>query len=762
MAPLSNENTPPKDPLSTPAVKNSYLKVGRMPRSRGFRMLVITGFVLVAAFILPKDYAPRYSYDQGKTWVSPSLEAEYDFAIYKPEAQVEEERRKVMQQTPPVFVKDSSAAQRSIFGIKEALDGYFGRLGQYARIRNTDPATAAMAKDSLMRWGNSDPDLLLGVHPESESWKRELMEKAMVFRERAHSAGYMDTVKSRFLQDLIYVQEGRSVLQQRELILADKDLPVFFGQMYPEMSTEDQSMFRSVVFPALVPNLRYDAAASKEELNRALALISPVHDRISKGEIIISKGERVTPMHDQVIKSYQRTHQERFGHPPFLVTFAGQLVVVSFLAALLVLFMRNNRPRIYFNDRKLMLVLLVFLTMAAVVVLVLKLTLFTRELAGLNYIFLVPACMLPIILSAFFDARFAFFANIVMAVFAGAIVPNGFEYLFVQLCGGTAAVYSLTKLRNRADFFISLSIILATYVVTFIGFNFYTRGGFSQIAYGNLALFGLNVMLTLITYPLIYIFEKIFGLTSDLTFVELLDTNHPLLKELSVRAPGTFQHSLQVANITEAVLNRIGGNSLQAKVGALFHDVGKMKNPLFFIENLADHPSPHDDVNYSESAEIIIKHVHDGVRLAQEHNLPAEVIDYIRTHHGTTRVEFFYRMQVEAHPDEEVDPVGFTYPGPLPFTREMAVLMIADSIEAASRAMKDRSPEKLLALVENVVDSKVRQRQFGKAFLTFKDLEDAKMVIYGMLVSIYHGRIEYPEAPSPVMIPLAEEERDSD
>jgi cyclic-di-AMP phosphodiesterase PgpH len=524
----------------------------------------------------------------------------------------------------------------------------------------------------------------------------------------------------------------------------------------------DVSLFRAIVFKAVLPNLHFDRAATIAEQTRVKGLISPVYDRIKAGQVIISRGARVTPLDDQRIKSYVRATEERFGRPSFLVTFAGQLVVVSFLAILLVLFMRNNRPRIFFNDRKLMLVMLVFLTMSAIVVLVLKLTLFTREIAGLNYIFLVPACMLPIILSAFFDSRFAFFGNIVIAVFGGAIVPNGFEYFFIQLCGGTAAVYSLTRLRNRADFFISLSIILMTYMVTYIGYNFYARGSLTQIQYSNLALFGLNVILTLITYPLIYVFEKIFGLTSDLTFVELLDTNHPLLKELSVRAPGTFQHSLQVANITEAVLNRIGGNSLQAKVGALFHDIGKMLHPFYFIENLADHANPHDNINYSESAEVIIRHVSDGVALAHEYNLPAEVIDYIRTHHGTTRVEFFYRMQVESHPDDDVNPAAFSYPGPLPYTREMAVLMISDSIEAASRAMKDKSPDKLHALVENVVDSKVRQRQFAKAYLTFKDLEDAKQVIYNMLVSIYHGRIEYPDAPKEPETIQAEDARDSD
>lgn len=748
--------------FSAAGVRRILNSVGIQPRSNKLRLIVVTGFILFAALILPKDYVPRYSYEVGRSWVAPSLVAEFDYAIYKPDEQVADEQRKALQQSPPVFVRDSAAARLSIYAVRDVIDRYAQSLRAYERLRTGDAARASLLRDSLLQIGKADPDALLAEQPRLDEWQRQFQELALNFRERVHAAGYVDTLKQHFNQDLIYIAAAPNHLEQKELVLEEGDLATFFQPFAGSLSALEQSLFRAIVFQALEPNLHFDLPTTQVEQERVKGLISPVYDKVKAGQVIIAKGERVTQVDDQRIKSYLRATEDRFGRPAFLVTFAGQLVVVSFLAILLVLFMRNNRPRIFFNDRKLMLVMLVFLTMAAVVVLVLKLTLFTREVAGLNYIFLVPACMLPIILSAFFDARFAFFGNIVIAVFGGAIVPNGFEYFFIQLCGGTAAVYSLTRLRNRADFFISLSIILMTYMVTYIGYNFYARGSLTQIQYSNLALFGLNVILTLITYPLIYVFEKIFGLTSDLTFVELLDTNHPLLKELAVRAPGTFQHSLQVANITEAVLNRIGGNSLQAKVGALFHDVGKMLHPFYFIENLADHANPHDQINYSESAEVIIRHVSDGVQLAHEHNLPAEVIDYIRTHHGTTRVEFFYRMQVESHPDDEVDPAAFSYPGPLPYTREMAVLMISDSIEAASRAMKDKSPEKLHALVENVVDSKVRQRQFAKAYLTFKDLEDAKQVIYNMLVSIYHGRIEYPEVPATMEISRAEDARDSD
>lgn len=700
-------------------------------------------FILATGIILPKDFVPEFNYELGKPWVAPALESDLDFAIYKPADQYDEERRMAKENVPPVFLLDSTVASEAWITAASAIERCFTDLITYVQLAESRERLEIRRR--IQSKYDIDPELALADHPDLPTWKVSFANKVDAFIKEVYSAGLTDTSKSAFQTDLIYVRKSETRLVQKSLALATNELPEFVNASRLPLASSERRILKALIFPLLRPNLRYDAKATESEQLRAVERVSAVADMVAKGETIINKGERVNETHDRKITSYLQARAERFGRTPYFVTLSGQLVMVSILTMLLVLFIRYNRPRLFFSPRKFSLVLLVFLTMIAVFTLVLKLTVFTQEIAGLNYIYLAPACMVTIILSAFFDSRFAFFGNLMMATFAGAIIPNGFEYFFIQLSAGTAAVYSINRLRNRADFFISLSLIFLTYVASYLGYKFYTRGSFANIEYINLLLFGLNVMLTFITYPIIYVFERMFGITSDLTYIELLDTNHPLLKELSVRAPGTFQHSIQVANLTEAVLNKIGGNSLQAKVGALFHDVGKMLNPLFFVENLGDHQNPHAAVSYHESAEIIIRHVADGVRLAQEHNLPTEVIDFIKTHHGTTRAEYFYRKYVEEHPDEEVNAHEFQYPGPLPFTREMAVLMIADSIEAAARAQKDHSPEKLLMLVESIVESKVRQRQFDKANLTFKDIEDAKQVIFSMLSSIYHERIEYPE-----------------
>ena len=708
-------------------------------------------FFLSVAFILPKDFVPEYSYDVGKLWMAPSLRAEFAFSIPKGETELEAELQQARESVPPVFSELAGESERSKEKAGEEVAIFVDLLKEYGELTGVYPDSAAKLKQSMFLDGYGiDPDAFILEQFSIESWASSFSAKLDRFIDEVYKAGLADTAMSSLSSQTIYVRTSETRMHQTELVLEVRKLRDFAEDLENKLglNPSDQQVLSLIVFPVLSPNLRYSETLTEDERRRAVGLVSNVKEKIKKNDILIGEEERVTEDLALVLRSYTRERQERFGSNPYWITLLSQMGLSAMVTLLLILFLRVNRRRLYASPRKLALILSLFLIMVGVGVLVLKLTGFATELSGLNYAYLAPMCMVPIILSTFFDARFAFFGNLVVSLFIGSVLPNGFEYVFVQFFGGAAAVYSILRLRNRADFFISLSLILLAYVVSYLVYNFYTKGTFLTIEYGNLVLFFLNVLLTLITYPLIYIFERAFGLTSDLTFVELLDTNHPLLKELSIRAPGTFQHSLQVANIAEAVINKIGGNSLQVKVGALFHDIGKMEKPEYFIENLGDGVSPHNEISYVESAEIIIGHVTAGVKLAHEYSLPAEVIDFIKTHHGTTRTEYFYRKHLEKHPDEAVDIESFTYPGPLPFSREMSVLMIADSCEAASRSLKEKSHESLRKLVEGIVRSKVEQNQFVRSALTFRDLEDCKQVVFNMLESIYHGRIEYPDTPT--------------
>lgn len=725
-------------------------RISRWPRKSSRRWGYLGIFVLLIAFILPKDFIPEYSYELGKIWVAPALEAEFDFTIPRPASELSQLRRQARESVAPVFVQDADAAQQALENINVRLDSLVDRLDYYAFLPADSVRMRREAEKKFNKEYNLDPAGFLGEIGgigQVDRWRRKMEDNAGKFVEQVYATGLMDTSRALLNSKIILIRTSETEMVQTDLVLERRQLMNFLRKDFDgdPLSGSERRIFREQLFPVLPPNLRFSPRFSEQERQLAENLVSPVVGKVRKGEQIVAEGETVRESTNRKLNAYLKARRDRFGSRPYGVTYAGQLQLTMIFTFLLVLFLRANRPRIWRNERKMLLTLTLITIMVLMLVLVLRLTTFTQELAGLNYIYLAPVCMMPIILSIFFDARFAFFGNLLIALFAGSIVPNGFEYVFVQLCGGTAAVYSITRMRNRADFFVSLSLILITYVIAYISYNFYIKGSFSAIPYGNLVLFFLNVLLTLITYPLIYLFERIFGLNSDFTFIELLDTNHPLLADLAVRAPGTFQHSLQVANIAEAVINKIGGNSLQVKVGAYFHDIGKMSNPSYFIENQGESESPHEKIGPEESAAIIIGHVTEGVRLAQEYNLPTEVIDFIKTHHGTTSTAYFLNEFKKQNPNAEVDEGAFTYPGPLPFTKEMSVLMMADSVEAASRSLKDPHPDKLRSLVHKIIDGKMNLNQFSRSELTFRDLENAKEVIYKMLVSIYHGRIEYPE-----------------
>jgi cyclic-di-AMP phosphodiesterase PgpH len=336
--------------------------------------------------------------------------------------------------------------------------------------------------------------------------------------------------------------------------------------------------------------------------------------------------------------------------------------------------------------------------------------------------------------------------HLVTIFITGFLVPNSFEFVFLQLIAGIIAIISVVNLQKRSQFAKSVLFIFLTYVAIYTGMNLMQEGNFSTMQPGMFIMFGGSAMLTLLAYPLIYIFEKIFGFTTDLTLLELSDTNNKLLRQLAEKAPGTFQHSMQVAAIAEELTREIGGNPLLVRTGALYHDIGKMNNPLYFIENQITGVNPHDELSYEESARIIISHVIEGVEMARKHNLPEILIDFIRTHHGTRRTGYFYIMQKNENPDIEVNEESFTYHGPIPFSRETAVVMMADSVEAASRSIKKPNQQKLDELVENIITRQVEDNQFDNSPITMRDITRIKRILKKKLMNIYHVRIEYPVA----------------
>jgi len=354
--------------------------------------------------------------------------------------------------------------------------------------------------------------------------------------------------------------------------------------------------------------------------------------------------------------------------------------------------------------------------------------------------------MVPVIIRAFFDTRASLYVHLITISLIVFLASNSFIFVFSQFIAGIVAVLSLVSLQKRSQFFITAGMIFLMYSATYIGLELITQGNLESLNYNYFIYFGASALLTLLALPLILVFEKLFSLVTDFTLIELAGTNSPLLRELSAKAPGTFQHSLMVASFAEEVLYIIGGHSLLAWTGALYHDIGKMENPGYFIENQYGIKNPHDILSHAQSAEIIIDHVSKGVQIARKKKLPKQIIDFIMTHHGTRKVEYFYRLEINTNPDQAIDKMKFSYPGPIPFTREQAIVMIVDSVEAASRSIKVPTQENLTSLVDSILDHLIAENQFNDSNITFKEVTLIREIIKRKLLNVYHGRIEYPNS----------------
>jgi putative nucleotidyltransferase with HDIG domain len=360
-----------------------------------------------------------------------------------------------------------------------------------------------------------------------------------------------------------------------------------------------------------------------------------------------------------------------------------------------------------------------------------------------TYLYALPICIFPLITKAFFDPRLGLFVHVLSVLLIGFIAPNSFEYVVLQILAGIVTILSASQLYKRANLFISVFQITFVYILGYFSFYIIRNGSLTDINYTFFGLFFINGLLTLFVQPLIYFYEKVFNLVSDVSLLELSDTNSGVFKELSDKAPGTFHHSLQVANLAEAAASAINADVLLTRVGALYHDIGKVNKPTFFSENQRGSVSPHDDLSPKESARIIIDHVIDGIELAKKNNLPDRVIDFIRTHHGTSKVYYFYKKEQEL--SKELDLNDFTYKGPKPFSKETAIVMMADGIEAASKSLKEPSYESLASFVTKIIDQQMEDKQFINANITLAEIETVKKVLLNKLVNIYHLRIEYPE-----------------
>ena len=666
-----------------------------------FRLFLFVLTLVFILFLFPRQTKFKYEFTKGKPWLHESIIAPFDFSILKSNNELSKEREIVASQHLLIY-----NYSETIFEIKaEDFTNDFETkwVSKYGKL-------ASSQKNKLVNFGYN--------------YLKDIYSKGIIQLRKSYD-----------------IQEFSQVLLKSESLAQRRDISDFYtvnsaANKIQQLSGTEYKFLVPLLLAAVEQNILFDKLATDELLSSELSNISTTKGLVVSGQVIINKGELVDAQKYQVLLSLKQKYEGAvWEKSSYLLVLFGQFILVGISLLMLWLFLRQYRNRILENTTKMSLILSLVVIMVLISTIVLSL--------AVDWIYCIPFCILPIVLKAFFDNRVALFVHLITILIIGFIMPNGFEFVFLQLIAGIISILTVIKMYKRAQLFMSVIKVMGVYLLLYIALSITHDASFSGIQGVKLLQFTISGALTIFAYPIVFLFEKIFSLVSDVSLLELTDTNSPLIRRLSDEAPGTFQHSLQVANLAEMGALEVGANALLIRAGAIYHDIGKLKNPSYFIENQSSNFNPHDDIEFDKSASIIINHVFDGIEIAKENKLPDELIDFIRTHHGTTTVEYFYKQYITNFPDEELDRKDFTYPGPKPFSKETAILMMADSAEAAARSIKNPTAENIDNLVESVINKQLNEDQFSDADITLKEITKLKNLFKKKLVNIHHQRIEY-------------------
>ncbi len=668
-------------------------------------LFLISIFLIVQFF--PRQTRFGYDYTQGRPWLHDDLIAPFDFAVLKTNEELQKEQQEILKDFKPFFRRHADVAEeremRFVQEFDQAWQQSYGE--QQGDLREKNLEMGFQLLDSVFRRGIISWEGAPG-EPEPDNEIRLI--------------------------------EGRTATLHR---VADfftmRDAFLWIASQLQDQSGYDTGLLLPLIENAMAPNIVFDSQYTQMSREAELERIPLSRGMVQQGEKIISRGELITAEKYRLLESFRAEYQKQAGQSTVeVLLYVGQFLLVSISFVVLALFLFFFRRDVFFDNRRLVLILLSVFLMVMITSLVVR--------HNVDLLFLVPVCIVPVLIRAFFDNHLALYVHIITIIIIGFLVPRSFEFVFLQFIAGIVAIFSMVGLRRRSQLFFTVMLIFLTYSAVFFGLSLAHTGTLEAIEWINFAWFAGAAMLTLFAYPLIFMFERLFALPTDFSLLELADTNNTLLRELNLNAPGTFQHSLQVANLAEEAIIQIGGNSLLTRTGALYHDIGKMNNSMFFTENQVTGFNPHDDIPREESARIIINHVIEGIEMARKKNIPEYIIDFIRTHHGTTTARYFYSMHKKENPGEEIDIKAFSYPGPRPFSKETAVVMMADSVEAASRSLRKPNEENISELVDKIIDTQIQENQFDNANITFKDISSIKKIFKRRLMNIYHVRIAYP------------------
>ena len=661
--------------------------------------------VIFVTLSLPKQARFRFEYEKGKTWMQKDLYSPHSFSIQKTNEEINNDKDDILKSIFPIYQNDIQVVESAIAAFSLEFETQWKNSG-----------IPGNSKEIYFDAGNSILNYI---------YDRGLMNPVKKFQRNGPNYNFN-----------LVLNNVSTPVNTADVFLVTDSVRLIKQKLKTYSAIENKEWLIQLIANHLKANYVYDEGLTDKLEENALNSLSTTRGMVQKGELIITKGTMVNSVIYQKLESLRAAYEEDakvIGNRNLILL--GQFLLSGLIIALLIVFLFLFRKDIYADNRQLALILLVI----------------TGMLVGLSWavrinipsVYYIPFCIVPIIIRILFDTRLALNIHLLVVLIAGFFVPNSFEFAFLQISAGMVAIYSIKNLIKREQFLISALLILLNYFIAFTGISLIRDGSLTDIEWLNFVPFILSVLFSLLAYPLIYAFERVFGITSDVTLMELTNTNSKLLRELALKAPGTFHHSLQVANLAEAAIFKIGGNTLLVRAGALYHDIGKTVNTQYFIENQNRGSNPHDTISYEQSAQIIIQHVHKGVEIAKNNNIPEMIIDFIRTHHGNTRVDYFYQSFLKNFPEKFVDENIFRYPGPIPFSKETAVLMLADSVEAASRSLKDPDAISISDLVERIIDYKLDQGQLTNSNITLKDIDTIKLIFKTMLMGIYHVRIDY-------------------
>ena len=666
-----------------------------------YKSLIFIATVSVIVYFLPNEGKFNYQFDINKPWKYGLLQASFDFPIYKNDIQVQKEQDSILADYQPYFQIDKEAEKNVLSKLREDYNKTLRHsLPGTDYVRYIERTLKALYEDGIIA-GNDlkrmEEDSIIAIR---------LVDK--------------NVATSRFIDQLYTVKEAYEYL-------LNADTTHYKKKILQQCNLNDY----------ITPNLVYDEEKSEAAHKDLLSNISWANGFVLNGQKIIDRGEIVDEQTYNILESLRKEWEKRSDSvQEKRLTLAGQILYVGIFLFCFMAYLELFRADYY--ERKGTLTLL----FALIVFFPVLSSIMVEQ--NLSSIYVVPFAMIPIIVRVFLDSRTAFMAHVTIILLCSITLRFPHEFILLQVVAGMVAIYSLRELSQRSQLLRTALVVFISYALLYFAFELIHEDDLTKLNTRMYIYFMINGILLLFAYPLLFLLEKIFGFTSDVTLVELSNINNSLLREMSEVAPGTFQHSLQMANLAAAAANKIGGKSQLVRTRALYHDIGKMVNPAFFTENQSG-VNPHKSLSYEQSAQVIISHITDGLKLAEKHNLPKVIKDFISTHHGRGLTKYFYISYKNEHPDEEVDQEKFRYPGPNPFTKEQAVLMMADSVEAASRSLPEYTEESISTLVDKIIDTQVSEGYFKECPITFKDIATVKALFKEKLKTMYHTRISYPE-----------------